>query len=165
MLPSTRTARRRMFRAGVLSRRWAADRANAPAAASTGATASEPACATYPVSTGNAPQAAAKPKSVCIAPPNSSALYAMTRTGPATMNGIRVQPTQYTPTTPRASAPARPTTTTATRADDGIRVRSGRPRSSSRACAASPTARKNASTVAIRRLVCTRGASAAPITA
>ena len=33
MLPSTRTARRRMFRAGVLSSRWAADRANAPTAA------------------------------------------------------------------------------------------------------------------------------------
>ena len=31
MLPSTRTARRRIFRAGVLSRRWAEDRANAPA--------------------------------------------------------------------------------------------------------------------------------------
>ena len=31
--------------------------------------------------------------------------------------------------------------------------------------AASPTARKNASTVAISLLVCTRGASAAPITA
>ena len=35
-------------------------------------------------------------------------------------------------------------------AADGIAVRSGRPRSSSSACAASPTARKNASTVAIR---------------
>ena len=74
MLPSTRTARRRMSRAGVLSRRWARDRKNAPAAASTGATASEPVWATYPVSTGNAPQAAAKPASVCITPPNSSAL-------------------------------------------------------------------------------------------
>ena len=89
----------------------------------------------------------------------------MTKTGPATMNGISVQPTRATPATPRASAPARPTMTTVTSAGDEIRVRSGRPRSSSSACAASPTARKNASTVAISQLVCTRGASAAPMTA
>ena len=102
------------------------------------------------MSTGKAPQAAAKPKSVCMSPPNSSALYAITSTGPATMNGISVQPTRMTPNTPSTSAPSSPTTTTATSAADGIAVRSGRPRSSSSACAASPTARKNASTVAIR---------------
>ncbi len=88
----------------------------------------------------------------------------MTRTGPATMNGISAQPTRATPNTPRASAPARPAAITATSTGDGIRVRSGRPLSSSSACAASPTARKNASTVAISRLTCTCGASAAPMT-
>ena len=80
------------------------------------------------------------------------------------MNGISAQPTRATPNTPRASAPARPAAITATRTGDGIRVRSGRPLSSSSACAASPTARKNASTVAISRLACTCGASAAPMT-
>ncbi len=88
----------------------------------------------------------------------------MTSTGPATMNGISGQPTTITPATPRASAPARPATATATRTADGIRVRSGRPLSSSSACAASPTARKKASTVAISLLSWTCGASAAPMT-
>ncbi|HXL94436.1 MAG TPA: hypothetical protein VN969_36350 [Streptosporangiaceae bacterium] len=89
----------------------------------------------------------------------------MTSAGPATRNGTSTQPTRMTPSTPSASAPSSPTTTTSTSAHDGMRVRSGRSRSSSSACAASPTARKNASTVAISLLVCTRGASEAPITA
>ncbi|HXL94437.1 MAG TPA: hypothetical protein VN969_36355 [Streptosporangiaceae bacterium] len=46
IVPSTAVARRRMLRAGVLSRRCAADSASAPRAASTGAIASVPAWAT-----------------------------------------------------------------------------------------------------------------------
>ena len=65
---------------------------------------------------------------------------------------------------PRATAPASPTAATDTRAAPGIRVRSGRPLSSSSAWAASPTAKKNASRVAIRRVVLTTGARQAPIT-
>src|ERR1044072_10047680 len=108
-----------MFLAGVLGGRCAADSAYAPAAARTGARASVPVWATYAVSTGNAPQARAKPKSVCIRPPNSSALYAITSTGPATMNGISVQTTRITPNTPSTSAPSTPHTTTATTTADG----------------------------------------------
>ena len=68
--------------------------------------------------------------------------------GPTTMNGSSAQPTLATPTTPSATAPARPTTVTATRAGAGIRVCSGRPFSSSSAWAARPTARKKAISVA-----------------
>ncbi len=46
----------------------------------------------------------------------------------------------------------------------GIRVRSGRPCSSSSAWAARPTARKNASRVAISRVALTTGARQAPMT-
>src|ERR1700745_26288 len=69
----------------------------------------------------------AKPKSVCISPPNSSALYAITSTGPATMNGISVQPTRITPNTPSTSAPSRPAATTATNtAGGGVRGQADR---------------------------------------
>jgi hypothetical protein len=74
MRPSTWAVRRRMSRAGVLNRRWALERATAAAAASTAAVDRLPVCATYPVNTGNAPHASAKPASVWIRPPNNSRL-------------------------------------------------------------------------------------------
>ena len=80
------------------------------------------------------------------------------------MNGSSAQPILAMPATPSATAPARPMTVTAIRAGELIRVRSGRPLSSSSACAARPTARKNAISVAISadRLTC--GARQAPMT-
>ena len=74
------------------------------------------------------------------------------------------QPTRDRPAMPSAIAPAAPAALTAISTGPGIRVRSGRPRSSSRAWAAIPTARKKASRVASRRLRPTWGASAAPMT-
>ena len=52
--------------------------------------------------------------------------------------------TSIVPCTPSATAPASPIIASAIRIPSGIRVRSGRPWSSSSACAATPIARKNA---------------------
>ena len=72
--------------------------------------------------------------------------------------------TSAMPSMPRATAPASPTTATPTSRELGMRVPSGRPCSSSSACAASPIARKNASRVSPSHRICTSGASEAPIT-
>ena len=97
-------------------------------------------------------------------PPNSSALYAITSAGPTIMNGSSTQPTLATPATPNATAPASPATVTATSVGAGMRVCNGRPFSSSSACAASPTARKNAVSVASSGVRLTWGARLAPMT-
>jgi len=80
------------------------------------------------------------------------------------MKGTSTHPTRAVPSTPSATAPDKPTTTAATSWGPGMRVASGRPCSSSSAWAATPTARKKARTLATRREISTRGASAAPIT-
>src|SRR5207248_2345925 len=64
--------------------------------------------------------------------------------------------------TPIAHAPASDATAIATSTADGIRVRSGRPFSSSSACAAIPSARKNAISAQSSRSRWKCGASAAP---
>ncbi len=46
---------------------------------------------------------AANPRSVWTKPPNSSKLYARTKRGPSTMNGIRAHPTLESPATPECN--------------------------------------------------------------
>ena len=72
------------------------------------------------------------------------------------------QPQAIAAPTPIATAPASVTTASVTSAEEGMRVRSGRPCNSSRACAAIPIARKNAAIPHSIRSVWKRGASAAP---
>src|SRR6266851_3087849 len=64
-------------------------------------------------------------------PPNNSALYPTTSSGPTIMKGSSAHPARLMPSAPSASAPARPATVTATSAAGGIEVRSGLPCSSS----------------------------------
>src|SRR3954465_148059 len=70
---------------------------------------------------------------------------------PATTKGTRPAETVRTPTRPIATAPASATTARAASVRDDNRVPSGRPCSSSSACAHTPTARKNAPSGAARR--------------
>ena len=79
------------------------------------------------------------------------------------MNGTRPGPTTVTPAIPITTAPARPTPAAVHSAHAGSSVWSGRPRSSSRAWAEMPTARKKASSVAPNRKKLSRGARLAPI--
>ena len=65
-------------------------------------------------------------------------------TPPSTMNAQIHGETSRAPSTPSATAPARPTAASAQSTPSGIRVPSGRPCNSSSACAATPIARKNA---------------------
>ena len=74
------------------------------------------------------------------------------------------QDTLAAPRTPIPTAPARATAARAQRIPSEIRVRSGRPRSSSSACAQIPTPRKNPTTLAPSLPPSSRGATAAPIT-
>ena len=67
------------------------------------------------------------------------------------------------PTTPIATAPAIETTASATSTRPGSACRSGRPLSSSSACAPIPTARKNAASVGEEPSQANAGVSAAPI--
>ena len=67
------------------------------------------------------------------------------------------------PARPRATAPTSPPAAIHLSAVSGIDVASGRPASSSRACAVRPTARKNASAVAPSRPPSNVGATAAPM--
>ena len=94
---------------------------------------------------------------------SSSRLYATTMKPPPTtkaaIHGLMVN----VPTIPIAIAPAIETTASTTSTRSGIRVFSGRPLSSSSACAPIPTARKNAASVHSRRSHANAGVSAAPI--
>ena len=67
------------------------------------------------------------------------------------------------PCTPKAAAPASPPAARAFSTPSGIRVRNGRPWSSSSACAATPMARKKASIVSSHHRTSRTGANAAPI--
>ena len=73
-------------------------------------------------------------------------------------------PTRVMPMAPSATAPPSPTAAAALKSHVGSAVPSGRPRSSSSACAAMPTARKKASNVAMSVVQFTRGAIMAPST-
>src|SRR5918995_5178177 len=161
--PWTPTTVRRRRRTGVDSVRCAAEIAAHAPAASTASTRTTAVCAKYAVRTGNAPQASANHRSECTTPPNSSMLYATTRNAPATMNAHSHGETSNTPCTPNAIAPPRPTTAMAIRTPPGMRVRSGRPLSSSRAWAARPIAKKKAASVSRSHPTWRWGASAAPI--
>ena len=72
--------------------------------------------------------------------------------------------TSRAPSMPSATAPARPVTASAHSTASGMRVPSGRPRSSSSACAATPIARKNAITVSTSQRTFTVDTMHAPIT-
>src|SRR4051794_18228363 len=78
------------------------------------------------------------------------------------MNASSHQPHARAAPTPIAQAAASAATATPTSTADGMRVRNGRPFSSSRACAAIPSARKNASSAQSSRSRWNCGASAAP---
>ena len=98
----------------------------------------------------------ARTKGPCgTALPWSSRLYASTSSAPSTTSGASSGETTITPTTPIPTAPASPT---AAITISGVRrsaVASGRPFSSSSACALTPTARKNAPSAAPNRSACT----------
>ena len=70
---------------------------------------------------------------------------------PASTSGASVGETKITPATPIASAPPRPPTASATRVRRESWVPSGRPWSSSRQWAPTPTARKKATIAAASR--------------
>ena len=72
--------------------------------------------------------------------------------------------TSRAPSMPSATAPASPIAASAHKTASGMRVPSGRPCSSSSACAAMPIARKNAISVSTSQRTFTTGASDAPIT-
>src|ERR1035437_10726711 len=83
---------------------------------------------------------------------------------PTAMKMARYGLTRKSPTTPRATAPPNPTHEAVTSSHVGIDVARGRPCSSSRACAPTPTAKKNASTVKARRTAFTGPTRHEPIT-
>src|SRR6202011_2060568 len=115
-------------------------------------------------STGNAPHEKANQKSPCMRPPKSSKLYANTNKTPSGMKSSRPTPTLGKPARPTATASTSAAAPAVFKTQPGIDVRRGRPLSSSKACAAIPTARKKAMSVVVSRNTLTFGASAAPIT-
>ena len=92
-------------------------------------------------------------------PPASSRLYASTRKIPMGMSSPSQASKVTAPATPIMQAPRIETPASATRIRSGIFVRSGRPFSSSRAWAPTPTARANAATAAPSRPQAPTGAS------
>ena len=149
--PLTRTTLRRNALTGVDSVRCANEMNKHAVAASQPGSRMASSCANVAVSAGSAPHSTANHRSEWNAPPNSSRLYAITPNVPAATNASSHHDTSTAPTTPMATAPTSPTTAMAPSTRWGILVWRGRPASSSSACAVSPTARKNASTVAPSR--------------
>ena len=84
-------------------------------------------------------------------PPTSSRLYAATRKAPTATNASNHERPRERGATPIAPAPARPTARGARAARPGMRVPSGRPFSSSSACAATPSASANATSAQASR--------------
>ena len=91
-------------------------------------------------------------------------MYATATKAPNAMKASSHHVEPLAATMPIAHAAAIETAASVTSTADGIRVRNGRPFSSSSAWAPIPIARKNASTVHPRRPHFIWGASAAPIT-
>ena len=162
--PLTLVTVRRSRRTGVESTRCAAEIAAHPAATRIASTRIVPVCAKYAVSAGNAPHARANQTSEWNAPPNSSRLYATTRNPPTPMNAHSHGEITTVPWIPNPIAPPRPTTAIVHSTPSGMRVRSGRPLSSSSAWAARPIARKNATSVSTNHPRSTTGARQAPMT-
>ena len=143
--------------------RWARLTRRAAAAAASAARRTRSAEAKYAVRTGNAPQAAPNQRSEWNAPPKSSRLYATAANAPNATKSSSHHVEPAATATPIAHAPAIETAARPASTGEGMRVRSGRPFNSSSACAPTPIARRNASTVqpSSPQRIC--GASAAPI--
>ncbi len=161
--PETRSVRRRTVRTCVERCRCARLRNAANAAASRASGRTVSAAPTYAVRTGKAPQASANQRSEWKRPPKSSRLYATTMNVPKTTNGSSNGVHAKAAARPMAAAPPIDAVASATRTRLGIAVRSGRPLSSSSACAPTPSARKNAARPQSSRWTGRVGASAAPI--
>ncbi len=137
-VPETERVRRRTVRTTVERRRCATLNRKAYAATRNASALSSSAIVKYAVSAGNAPQASANHSVLWKRPRPSSRLYATTMNAPKATNASSHRSYRIAAKTPSATAPAMERAASAASVRPGIRVCSGRPISSSSACAPMP---------------------------